>query len=82
MLRHWYKLPRDAMDGPFMEEFKSRLEGALDSLSCWKVLLSMAGVGIGCALMSLPTQIILWFSGSMILRFYDSVALWFNLRSP
>jgi len=31
VLRHWHRLPRGAMDDPFLEVFKSRMDGALGS---------------------------------------------------
>ncbi|KFQ14008.1 hypothetical protein N330_13072, partial [Leptosomus discolor] len=32
VVRHWNRLPREAMDAPSLEEFKARLDGALSSL--------------------------------------------------
>ncbi|KFO81396.1 hypothetical protein N303_01605, partial [Cuculus canorus] len=32
VVRHWYKLPREAVDAPSLEIFKARLDGALGSL--------------------------------------------------
>ena len=29
MVRHWNKLPREAVDAPSLEAFKARLDGAL-----------------------------------------------------
>ena len=43
---HWHKLPREAVDVPFMEVVKARLDGTLGSLSWW-------------AIRSLPSQTIL-----------------------
>lgn len=31
-LRHWHRLPREAVDGPFVEGFKAKLDGALSNL--------------------------------------------------
>ncbi|KFZ64811.1 hypothetical protein N321_09531, partial [Antrostomus carolinensis] len=32
VVRHWNRLPREAMDAPSLETFKTRLDGALGSL--------------------------------------------------
>ena len=32
MVTHWNRLPKEAVDAPFLEAFKARLDGALDSL--------------------------------------------------
>ncbi|KFO80641.1 hypothetical protein N303_04583, partial [Cuculus canorus] len=32
VVRHWNRLPREAMDAPSLEMFKARLDGALGSL--------------------------------------------------
>ncbi|KFW03459.1 hypothetical protein N326_12362, partial [Eurypyga helias] len=32
MVRHWNKLPREAVDGPSLEVFKARLDEALNNL--------------------------------------------------
>ncbi|KFP96781.1 hypothetical protein N329_06700, partial [Haliaeetus albicilla] len=32
MVRHWNKLPREAVDAPSLEVFKARLDGALSNL--------------------------------------------------
>ncbi|KFP56606.1 hypothetical protein N323_03010, partial [Cathartes aura] len=32
MVRHWNRLPREAMDAPSLEVFKARLDGALSNL--------------------------------------------------
>ncbi|KFQ40114.1 hypothetical protein N332_06116, partial [Mesitornis unicolor] len=32
VVRHWHRLPREAVDAPSLEVFKARLEGALSSL--------------------------------------------------
>ena len=32
VMRCWHRLPREAVDAPFLEVFKTRLDGALDSL--------------------------------------------------
>ncbi|KFO79182.1 hypothetical protein N303_01839, partial [Cuculus canorus] len=32
VVRHWKRLPREAVDAPSLEVFKARLDGALSSL--------------------------------------------------
>ncbi|KFM04582.1 hypothetical protein AS27_06679, partial [Aptenodytes forsteri] len=32
MVRHWNRLPREAVDAPSLEAFKARLDGALSNL--------------------------------------------------
>ena len=32
VVRHWHRLPREAVDVPSLEVFKARLDGALGSL--------------------------------------------------
>ena len=32
IVRQWHRLPRETVDAPFLEAFKVRLDGALDSL--------------------------------------------------
>jgi len=43
VVRHWHRLPREAVAVPFLAGFKTRLEGALSNLGWWKVSLLMAG---------------------------------------
>jgi len=43
MLRHWHRLPREAVAAPSLEMLKARLDGALSNLVWWKVSLPMAG---------------------------------------
>lgn len=38
MVRHWNKLPREAVYTPSLGAFKTRLDGALSSLVQWMVL--------------------------------------------
>lgn len=35
VMRQWNRLPREIMAAPFLKVFKSRLDGALNSLSWW-----------------------------------------------
>ncbi|KFZ55041.1 hypothetical protein N321_02862, partial [Antrostomus carolinensis] len=32
LVRHWHRLPREAVDAPSLEAFKARMDGALSSL--------------------------------------------------
>ena len=41
-VRHWHRLPREAVDVPSLEAFKARLDRVLDSLTLWLVTLPMA----------------------------------------
>jgi len=43
VVRHWPRLPREAVDTLFLAAFEARLDGALSNLVWWKVFLSMAG---------------------------------------
>jgi len=43
VVRHWNKLPREAVAAPSLELFKVRSDGALSNLVWWKVSLLMAG---------------------------------------
>ena len=47
MVRHQNRLPREAVDAPFLEVFKARLDGATDNpiwcLVQWSAALTAAG---------------------------------------
>jgi len=43
VVRHWNRLPREAVAAPSLAVFKAGLDGALSSLVWWKVSLTMAG---------------------------------------
>ena len=43
VVRHWHRLPREAVEAPSLAVFKARLDGALSNLVWWKVFLPMAG---------------------------------------
>ena len=43
MARHWNRLPREVVDAPFLEVFKTRLDEALGNLIEWVASLPMAG---------------------------------------
>ena len=43
VVRHWRRLPREAVDAPSLEALEARLDGALRSLIWWAVILLMAG---------------------------------------
>jgi len=42
-VRHWPRLPREAVAAPSLTVFKARLDGALSNLVWWKMSLLMAG---------------------------------------
>ena len=42
VVRHWNRLPRDAVDASSLEAFKARLKEALSKLVKWKVSLPVA----------------------------------------
>jgi len=44
-VRHWNRLPREAVDAPSLETFKVRLDGALSNLIQLKMSLFTAGGG-------------------------------------
>ena len=44
VVRHWPRLPREAVAAPSLAVFKARLDGALSTLVWWKMSLVMAGV--------------------------------------
>jgi len=52
VVRHWHRLPREAVAASSLKLFKARLDGALSNLTKWNMSLPMA-------LRSLSTQIIL-----------------------
>jgi len=43
VVKHWHRLPREAVDAPSLAVFKARLDGALSNLIWWKMSLLMAG---------------------------------------
>jgi len=43
MVRHWPRLPREAVTAPSLAVFKVELDGALSNLVWWKVSLPMVG---------------------------------------
>jgi len=43
VVRHWNRLPKEAVDAPSLEAFKARLDVALGSLVWWLVTLHTAG---------------------------------------
>jgi len=46
VVKHWPRLPREAVAAPSLAGFKARLDGALSKLVWWKGSLLMAG-GLG-----------------------------------
>ena len=43
MVTHWNRLPKEAVDAPYLEAFKARLDVALGSLVWWLASLDIAG---------------------------------------
>ena len=43
VVRHWHRLPREAVAAPSLAVFKARLDGALSNLVWWKMSLLRAG---------------------------------------
>ena len=43
MVRHWYRLPREAVDTSFLEMFMARLDGTLGRPVCWVAALPTEG---------------------------------------
>jgi len=43
VVRHWHRLPKEAVAAPSLTVFKARLDGALSNLVWWKVSLPTAG---------------------------------------
>jgi len=43
VVKHWHRLPREAVAAPSLAVFKARLDGALSTLVWWKMSLLMAG---------------------------------------
>ncbi|XP_053912883.1 uncharacterized protein LOC128850991 [Cuculus canorus] len=58
-MRHWNRLPREAVDASSLEMFNARLDGASGSLIWWDVPAYGMGVQTRRSLRSLPTQTIL-----------------------
>ena len=56
----WPRLPREAVESPSLEIFKTHLDAVLHSL-LWVTLLGQ-GVGLGDPQRALPTPNILWFA--------------------
>ena len=44
VVRHWNRLPKEAVDAPSLQAFKARLDVALGSLVWWLAALYIAGV--------------------------------------
>ena len=43
VVMHWNRLPKEAVDAPFLEAFKARLDVALGSLVWWLATMHIAG---------------------------------------
>jgi len=58
-MRHWHRLPREAVGALSLEACKAESDGALGSLMWWVATSPEQGVGTGWALRFLPSQILL-----------------------
>ena len=45
VVRHWNRLPKEAVDAPSLQAFEARLDVALGSLGCWLATCTQRGVG-------------------------------------
>jgi len=43
VVKHWSRLPREAVAAPFLAGFKARVDGVLSTLVWWKMSLLVAG---------------------------------------
>jgi len=43
VVKHWPRLPREAVAAPSLAAFKARLDGAVSNLDWWKISLLMTG---------------------------------------
>jgi len=43
VVKHWPRLPREAVDAPSLKLFRARLDGALSTLVWWKMSLLLEG---------------------------------------
>ena len=59
LVRHWHKLPKEAVDAPALKVFKARLEGRWAAWAGGWQPCTQQRFGTGWALKSLPTQTIL-----------------------
>ena len=59
VVRHWHRLPREAVGAPSLQVLRATLDGALGSLIWWVATSPLQRVGTGWSLKSLPTKIIL-----------------------
>jgi len=55
VVKHWHRLPREAMDALSPEVFKARLDGALSNLVQWKMSCSWQR-GWNCMIFMVPSN--------------------------
>ena len=55
VVRHWNRLPSEAVDDSFLEAFKARLDGAVSNLVLREVSLPIAG-GWNCMILKVPSS--------------------------
>ena len=68
VVKHWPRLPGEAVAAPSLAVLKARLDGALSTLGWWKMSLLMAG-GLEPDDLQGPFQ---------PKPFYDSIIVWFS----
>lgn len=56
MVKHWNRLPEEAMDASSQQVFSARQGGALGSVSWWGATSPWQRAGTGWSVRSLPTQ--------------------------
>ena len=56
VVRHWNRLPKEAVDAPSLQASKARLDVALGSLVCWLATCTQQGVGTRLSLSPLQPR--------------------------
>jgi len=56
VVKHWLRLPREAVAAPSLAGFKARLDGALSTLGWWEMSLLMAEGGWNQMIFKVPSN--------------------------